>query len=168
MAVRAGKRERIGGWLAAALLLTGDAAAARDGPASKPDVVVLAAVQAARAKLKTAECRAIFTDFTDSSGRPLQERLDALQESGESYLERLTFFNGRSDGLCRRHETLAYTHPGNPVVYFCGRKLADRVHTNRGFAAVIVLHEALHSLGLEENPPSSEEITYRVMARCGS
>jgi hypothetical protein len=42
------------------------------------------------------------------------------------------------------------------------------VHTNRGFAAVIVLHEALHSLGLEENPPSSEEITYRVMARCGS
>ena len=166
MAVQATKRERIGAWLAAAFLLAGDTAAARDGSAPKHDVVVLAAVQAARAKLRTAGCRAIFTDFTDSSGRTLQERLDALQESGESYLERLNFVNGQSDGRCSRRKTLAYTSPGSRVVYFCGRKLADRVHTNRDFAAVIVLHEELHSLGLEENPPSSEEITRRVMARC--
>ena len=32
--------------------------------------------------------------------------------------------------------------------------------------AVIVIHEALHTLGLPENPPTSEEITARVRERC--
>jgi hypothetical protein len=35
-----------------------------------------------------------------------------------------------------------------------------------GYAAVIVIHEALHTLGLPENPPTSEEITARVRERC--
>jgi hypothetical protein len=30
-----------------------------------------------------------------------------------------------------------------------------------------MLHEALHTLGLPENPPSSAEITEHVFARCG-
>jgi hypothetical protein len=30
-----------------------------------------------------------------------------------------------------------------------------------------VIHEVLHSLGLGENPPSSDHITERVRARCG-
>jgi hypothetical protein len=29
------------------------------------------------------------------------------------------------------------------------------------------IHEILHTLGLEENPPSSSQITRRVLARCG-
>ena len=34
-------------------------------------------------------------------------------------------------------------------------------------AEIIVLHEALHTLGLGENPPLSAVITDRVAARCG-
>ena len=33
-------------------------------------------------------------------------------------------------------------------------------------AQAIVIHEVLHTLGLGENPPSSTEITARVLARC--
>ncbi|MFI5197685.1 MAG: hypothetical protein ACHQJD_03610 [Thermoanaerobaculia bacterium] len=32
---------------------------------------------------------------------------------------------------------------------------------------VTVIHEQLHTLGLSENPPSSWEITKRVLQRCG-
>ena len=52
------------------------------------------------------------------------------------------------------------------MVYVCGRafkKLADR---NPVMAQAVVIHEALHTLGLGENPPSSTEITARVLARC--
>jgi hypothetical protein len=35
-------------------------------------------------------------------------------------------------------------------------------------AEIVLLHEALHTLGLGENPPYSAEITGRVVARCGS
>jgi hypothetical protein len=31
----------------------------------------------------------------------------------------------------------------------------------------MIIHEILHSLGLGENPPSSDEITKQVAARCG-
>jgi hypothetical protein len=31
---------------------------------------------------------------------------------------------------------------------------------------MIVIHELLHVLGLGENPPTSEAITARVVARC--
>ncbi len=33
-------------------------------------------------------------------------------------------------------------------------------------AEAILIHEALHSLGLREDPPSSDFITERVRARC--
>ena len=31
----------------------------------------------------------------------------------------------------------------------------------------MIIHEILHSLGLSENPPSSDEITKQVLMRCG-
>jgi hypothetical protein len=34
-------------------------------------------------------------------------------------------------------------------------------------AEAIIIHEALHTLGLREDPPSSREITRRVVKRCG-
>jgi hypothetical protein len=34
-------------------------------------------------------------------------------------------------------------------------------------AEIAVIHEALHTLGLGENPPDSREITRRVAERCG-
>ncbi|MGH9253012.1 MAG: hypothetical protein ACRD3C_00415 [Vicinamibacterales bacterium] len=32
----------------------------------------------------------------------------------------------------------------------------------------LVIHEFLHALGLGENPPTSDEITERVTAKCGA
>ena len=43
---------------------------------------------------------------------------------------------------------------------------AQRRHDRRQ-TEVILIHETLHTLGLGENPPSSREITSRVLARCG-
>ena len=47
--------------------------------------------------------------------------------------------------------------------------IAARVLILPGLAlgAALVLHEALHTLGLQENPPLSTEITQRVLDRCG-
>ena len=39
--------------------------------------------------------------------------------------------------------------------------------SRRGLTATFLIHETLHTLGLGENPPSSEEITLRVESRCG-
>jgi hypothetical protein len=41
-----------------------------------------------------------------------------------------------------------------------------KLQSDVSHAATIVIHEELHSLGLGENPPSSLEITARVVARC--
>jgi hypothetical protein len=35
------------------------------------------------------------------------------------------------------------------------------------YAEAVLIHEALHSLGLGENPPLSDYITERIQARCG-
>jgi hypothetical protein len=38
---------------------------------------------------------------------------------------------------------------------------------NASRAEIAVIHEALHTLGLGENPPDSREITRLVTERCG-
>jgi hypothetical protein len=38
--------------------------------------------------------------------------------------------------------------------------------TNPSKVEAVTIHEALHTLGLGENPPSSREITARVVERC--
>ena len=38
---------------------------------------------------------------------------------------------------------------------------------NRQTAEIIVIHEFLHTLGLGENPPTSEAITAQIALRCG-
>jgi hypothetical protein len=40
-------------------------------------------------------------------------------------------------------------------------------NTERDRAEAVVIHEVLHTLGLDENPPSSDQITTRVERRCG-
>jgi len=62
---------------------------------------------------------------------------------------------------------LAFTSPGSRLVFVCSRKFADLTFGDWDLARAVVIHEALHSLGLGENPPSSLEITARVRARCG-
>ena len=61
---------------------------------------------------------------------------------------------------------MALTTPGSRVVRVCGRRFWEAQARNPERAELVVLHEALHTLGLGENPPDSLEITRRVGARC--
>jgi len=112
-------------------------------------------------------CQRLFSEFSDASGRTLQENLDALGQTGGAYLGLILFTDGSDRLPCKAGGALAFTTPGSRVVYVCTRafkSLADRYPVR---AEVSVIHEALHTLGLGENPPSPAEITRTVLARCG-
>jgi hypothetical protein len=124
------------------------------------------AVQGAMRRLENAACRQIFTDFRDTSGAPLQHRLDAEGVSAPAYLGRLVFTDGFGHRSCRGGDALALTSPGSRVVYVCGPRFQKAQARSAEAAERVVLHEALHTLGLGENPPHSLEITRQVEARC--
>jgi hypothetical protein len=62
---------------------------------------------------------------------------------------------------------LAWTSPGSRAVLVCSRQFATWQRANVGYTANIVIHEALHTLGLGERPPTPAQITARVTERCG-
>ena len=122
----------------------------------------------AESKLQASACREIFSGFRDSRGRPLAEALEAAGSDGIGYLRRrLVFYNGYGRAACATRDTIAFTSPGSAVVFVCSQQFVEKTHRDPGLAAVLLIHEELHSLGLGENPPSSKEITARVIARCG-
>jgi hypothetical protein len=119
-------------------------------------------------KLSEPSCRQIFSEFADLEGRPLGDRLSELGHDGSSYLtERVLFYNGNGRPACATREQVAFTSPGSAVVFVCSAQFVEKTHRDPGLAAALLIHEELHSLGLGENPPSSKEITARVIARCG-
>lgn len=124
------------------------------------------AVDGAARRLADPECQRVFGEFTDLEGRPLAERLSALGDDGPSFLERLLIYDGASHPLCREGATLAVTHPGSRVVLVCGNLFRQAYLGNPTLAEAVIIHEALHSLGLGENPPASQVITARVLGRC--
>jgi hypothetical protein len=115
--------------------------------------------------LKRGGCARVFADFTDKFGRTLQHTLDALGESPVSYLGQLTFREG-SDGRCKNSSVLAYTTVGEKDVFICSTQFVEQMHRSPLYIAALIIHEMLHSLGLGENPPSSLEITGRVLRHC--
>jgi len=126
--------------------------------------VRLAREGAAR-RLSQPRCAEVFRDFVDARGRPLQEKLDAYRLTGREYLSLVYFADGSEDGRCRDGNVLANTTPGSRRVSICTR--FDRAYRqDRIWTEVVVIHEALHTLGLGENPPSSFEISTRVASRC--
>jgi len=126
------------------------------------------AVVGAHRRLEQPACRGLFAEFSDASGRTLQENLDALGETGGTYLARILFADGSDRRRCKGDDAYAFTSPGRRVVYVCGRAFKNLADRNPVMAQAIVIHEALHTLGLGENPPRSSEITARVLARCRS
>jgi len=124
------------------------------------------AVVGARRRLEQPACRGLFAEFSDASGRTLQENLDAIGETGAPYPALILFADGTGRPRCREREVFAFTTPGSRVVHICGRQLKDLADRSPVRAQAIVIHEVLHTLGLGENPPSSTEITARVLARC--
>ncbi|HTO87462.1 MAG TPA: hypothetical protein VMR54_08030 [Thermoanaerobaculia bacterium] len=119
-------------------------------------------------RLANPGCQRIFRDFHDAKGRTLQARLDSLDHTGASFLQILRFANGERLSPCQSGGVLAATTPLSHVIFLCGIQFFERERHDPEFAAALVIHEMLHSLGLGENPPASNEITMRVLERCGS
>jgi hypothetical protein len=126
------------------------------------------AVVGAHRRLGQPDCQRLFSDFSDASGRPLQGRLDDLGQTGTGYLGWVVFADGSAKRHCKAGGSVAFTAPGSRVVFVCGSQLKSAADQNAARLEAVVIHEMLHSLGLGENPPSSEEITARVLARCHS
>jgi hypothetical protein len=133
-------------------------------PAAEP--AVHWAIVGARRRLEQPGCQRLFSEFSDASGRTLQANLDARGLTGADHLGQILYIDGSDRRLCKTGYTLAYTTPGRSVVYVCGRVFRDRAKRAPWFVQAILIHEVLHTLGLGENPPSSLEITRRVLARC--
>jgi hypothetical protein len=127
------------------------------------------ALGGAARRLETPRCHAVFSspDFRDRAGRPLDAKLASLAADGPSYLDVLLFYDGSKEKVCRSGAALAFTEPGSRVVFVCGRRFWQAWKNNSGYAEAAVIHEALHTLGLGENPPTSVAITKAVLSYCG-
>ncbi len=128
---------------------------------------VTLAVREASNRLESAECRQIFSDFTDAVGARLATNLEALDQSGQSYLRWLIFRNGSHEAFCDRSAVALAADPRSRFVVVCGLQFVEIQAADPGYAAALVIHEEPHVLGLGEDPPSSTEITKCVIARCG-
>lgn len=125
------------------------------------------ALSLALAKLEDPRCEQVFGDFRDASGRSLREKLETMGHTGKSFLEILRLADGDHLEPCQWTRILAATAPGSRVIRLCGLQFSKKLRRDPGFAAAILIHEELHCLGLGEDPPGSNEITARVIARCG-
>ena len=127
------------------------------------------ALDGAARRLAGSECQKLFTEFEDGAGQSLRARLETLHQTGEAFLEMLRFADGETMPLCARTTNIAaFTQPGSRVVQICGAVFARQSARNPQAAEVLMIHELLHTLGLEENPPSASEISRRVLVRCGA
>jgi hypothetical protein len=115
--------------------------------------------------LGSPRCSAIAADFLDRDGRPLSDRLDALEVDAQTYLTFVIFVDATRETPCTTGR-LAFTVPGARIVRVCSGELKRIWPLQALHIAAAMIHEMLHTLGLGENPPSSEEITRRVLARC--
>jgi hypothetical protein len=123
------------------------------------------AFEGATQPLADPRCRELLSGFRGAHGKTLAEVLSADGVSGAGHLRRLFFYSGEGQRSCRK-DLLAWTTPGSRVVYVCPSRFREGHGTNPARLEAVVIHEMLHTLGLGENPPASEEITARVVAAC--
>jgi hypothetical protein len=116
-------------------------------------------------RLAGTECAGVTSTFTDEAGRPLDERLRAVAVDLQTYLTMLVFIDGSREAPCVTG-VVAFTTPGSRVIRLCVDALKLTWQQDREHSAASFIHELLHTLGLGENPPSSAEITKRVLAAC--
>ncbi len=111
------------------------------------------------------DCAAVLGRFLDSAGRPLSRYLEGLSIDAQTYLTLVVFVDGTREVACFEG-VFAFTVPGSRVVRLCVDELKRTARQSPRHTAANFIHEMLHSLGLGENPPSSTEITARVLAAC--
>jgi hypothetical protein len=126
----------------------------------------IAALESASARFADATCRQIFTDFADGNGRSLADGLSSMAVDIHVYLTMVTFIDDSRHRRCASG-VLMFTAPGSRVVRVCVEELKRLNGQQPDYVVASLIHELLHTLGLGENPPSSREITARVLARCG-
>jgi hypothetical protein len=125
----------------------------------------LALASAAR-QLDDPGCQALLDEFSDGSARPLRASLVEAGLGPSEYLRRGVFFYDAPQSICGT-SNLALTKPGSRAIFVCGARFVREMKGGSRHGEAVLIHELLHSLGLGENPPSSDSITDRVMARCG-
>jgi hypothetical protein len=128
-------------------------------------MAVAQALRGAVHRLTREECQGLLDEFTDDSGQPLRAALEAQAVDVEEYLGRVLFYDAPAVA-CQEQMLAGATAAGSRVIRVCGRRFARTVAESSSHAEAIVIHEMLHSLGLGENPPTSDYITTRVMERC--
>ena len=124
------------------------------------------ALEGAARRLEQPRCEALVDRFTDAEGRPLRASLGRVGVDGAGYLALLIFYDGSRQQRCRSGGIFATTQVGGRVVWICSEAFQRLARSDPGTAEVVVIHEALHTLGLGENPPSSDEINARVRSAC--
>ncbi len=122
------------------------------------------AIRGAARRLADPRCQELLGELQDRRRQPLRAVLDGQGLSAPEFLGRLFFFDGTEAGC--RGRRLAYTEPGSHVVFVCGAEFSGMYVQNASRAEVAIVHEALHCLGLGENPPTWQEINDRVEAAC--
>ena len=125
-------------------------------------------VEAAAARVARCNCEKVLFDFVDEQGVPLGTRLASTGRNPVEAFTALRFVNKPLAPQCRTGNRLAFTFPGSQVIYVCSLKLRNESIRNSVRTELILIHEFLHSLGLGENPPTSQDITTRVEMRCGA
>ena len=123
---------------------------------------VTRAVRGAQRRLGRDRCVQVIDVFTTTAGRRVRDVLAELRASPPAALSRVIFRAGDESPACRG-SAAAFTGPGSRVVFICGKVFAkiDRARTE-----LIVIHELLHTLGVGERQPRSDEIDQAVAMRC--
>ena len=116
-------------------------------------------------RLRAPECQRVLTDFKDGQGRSLSENLAPFAVPPDEYLARIPFLDGASHALCQAGQSQLLTTQGVGRVFVC-KGFLQTVERERATAEIYLIHEMLHTLGLGENPPTSQEITQQVKRRC--
>jgi hypothetical protein len=129
--------------------------------------VLKQALQEAWRQLQEARCQVLLSEFKDKDGTRLAENLSNGAGDLRSHLARLVFVDGRETRACGTG-ALAATEPASRVVHICNSRFVWTWQENPRHAIAALIHEALHTLGLGENPPSSAQITAIVLKRCGT
>ena len=154
------------------------AIAAATAAAPPPDLVRLTnphhafavrqALVGAATRIEDARCQQLLSDFRDTAGRTLRENLDTRGQTPASFIGGILFYDGDLFPTCRKDpgRVHAFTAPGSRVVFVCGERFYDGWRRKPQWGELVLLHEALHSMGLGENPPSSDQITSHVAWSC--
>lgn len=171
-AVRSASRAALLAALVAPLLVVSPRASSADGrgPLVEPRLgpLVHRTVERAASRLAVPGCAMLLDDFADvRSGEPLSRALAASGRGPSDVFASLRFVDADHMVQCRRRATWAWVPVGADVVFVCRNRFTDLVRKDERLAGNVLVHEALHTLGLGENPPSSEEITAAVVRRCG-